>query len=58
MKFRSDMDVDEHGDSGGQSWMDELVHGNENEKSEGNEREGWKVMGFGLAWFWLLTSGT
>ena len=37
-----------------------IVHGNENENETptSNEREGWKVMGFGLAWFWLLTSST
>jgi hypothetical protein len=31
-----------------------IAYANENENGDGNDREGWKVMGFGLAWFWLL----
>lgn len=37
--------------------MIEIDLGDENENANGNERQGWKVMEFGLAWFWLLTSG-
>jgi hypothetical protein len=36
----------------------EIYLGDENENANGSERQGWKVMEFGLAWFWLLTSGT
>jgi hypothetical protein len=35
-----------------------IAYAYENENGDGNDREGWKVMGFGLAWFWLLTSST
>jgi hypothetical protein len=31
---------------------------NEDENANGSERQGWKVMELGLAWYWLLTSGT
>jgi hypothetical protein len=32
--------------------------GDEDENANGSERQGWKVMELGLAWYWLLTSGT
>jgi hypothetical protein len=32
----------------------EVVNGRE----KNHEREGWKVLGFGIAWFWLFTSST
>jgi hypothetical protein len=38
--------------------LNEIGLEDEDENANGSEREGWKVMGFGLAWFWLLTSGT
>jgi hypothetical protein len=28
------------------------------DEKQGNEKGGWQVLGIGLAWFWLLTSGT
>jgi hypothetical protein len=58
MKFPADFDEDENAEAEEETGMNETVHGNENESTEGNKHEGWKVMGFGLAWFWLLTSGT
>jgi hypothetical protein len=36
----------------------EIDLGDENENVNGSERQGWKVMEFGLTRFWLLTSGT
>ena len=36
----------------------EIDLGDENENANGSERQGWEVMEFGLAWFWLLASGT
>jgi hypothetical protein len=37
-----------------------VVERSEREKMEvvNHEREGWKVLGFGIAWFWLFTSST
>jgi hypothetical protein len=51
MKFRADVDENESGEAKGESGMDEIVHRDDNENAEGNEREGWKVVGFGIAWF-------
>ena len=28
------------------------------EETKASQDKGWKVLGIGIAWFWLLTSGT
>jgi hypothetical protein len=40
-------------------WRKSVVDGEVvNKKEKSHEREGWKVLGFGIAWFWLFTSST
>jgi hypothetical protein len=53
-------DTNEEGKSESKSKFetDEIAHEKENDNVDSNEREGWKVVGFGVAWFWLLTSST
>jgi hypothetical protein len=58
VKFRGGMEEAEKDEGEEKIEVAEVELGNENANAEGNEREVWKVMGFGLAWFWLLTSST